>query len=88
MPAQGMAHLLGIDLGTTTTIVARIDASGAPEVVRDWDGQEVTPTAVAFESAAAVVVGREARAMAERLPDTRGQIVKAALEARAKAVAP
>ncbi|MFM8905445.1 MAG: Hsp70 family protein, partial [Verrucomicrobiota bacterium] len=60
-----MAHLLGIDLGTTTTIVARIDASGAPEVVRDWDGQEVTPTAVAFESAAAVVIGREARAMAD-----------------------
>ncbi|MFZ9345383.1 MAG: Hsp70 family protein, partial [Opitutales bacterium] len=44
-----MAHLLGIDLGTTTTIVARIDASGAPEVVRDWEGLEVTPTAVAFE---------------------------------------
>lgn len=65
MPTQGMAHLLGIDLGTTTTIVARIDASGAPEVVRDWDGQEVTPTAVAFESAAAVVIGREARAMAD-----------------------
>jgi molecular chaperone DnaK len=60
-----MAHLLGIDLGTTTTIVARIDASGAPEVVRDWEGLEVTPTAVAFESASGVVLGREARAMAD-----------------------
>ncbi len=60
-----MAHLLGIDLGTTTTIVARIGADGAPELVRDWEGEPITPTAVAFETANHVVVGREARAMAE-----------------------
>ncbi|MFM9148337.1 MAG: Hsp70 family protein, partial [Verrucomicrobiota bacterium] len=60
-----MAHLLGIDLGTTTTIVARVGASGSPEVVRDWEGLDITPTAVAFESASSVVVGREARAMAD-----------------------
>ena len=60
-----MAHLLGIDLGTTTTIVARIGADGAPELVRDWEGEPITPTAVAFETVNHVVVGREARAMAE-----------------------
>ena len=60
-----MAHLLGIDLGTTTTIVARIGADGAPELVRDWEGEPITPTAVAFETVNHVVVGREARAMAD-----------------------
>jgi molecular chaperone DnaK (HSP70) len=38
-----MAHLLGIDLGTTTTIVARIGADGIPELVRDWEGEPITP---------------------------------------------
>ena len=60
-----MAHLLGIDLGTTTTIVARVDESGAPEIVRDWEGEAITPSALCFETATHVVVGREARAMAE-----------------------
>lgn len=59
-----MAHLLGIDLGTTTTIVARIDNAGAPEIVRDWEGEPITPTAVCFETATHVVVGHEARTMA------------------------
>ena len=60
-----MAHLLGIDLGTTTTIVARVDEAGTPEIVRDWEGEAITPTALCFETATHVVVGREARAMAE-----------------------
>ena len=60
-----MAHLLGIDLGTTTTIVARVDESGAPEIIRDWEGEAITPSALCFETATHVVVGREARAMAE-----------------------
>jgi molecular chaperone DnaK len=56
-----MAHLLGIDLGTTTTIVARVDESGAPEIVRDWEGEAITPSALCFETATHVVVGREPR---------------------------
>ena len=60
-----MAHLLGIDLGTTTTIVARIDDAGTPEIIRDWEGEAITQTAVAFETATHVVVGREAKAMSE-----------------------
>jgi molecular chaperone DnaK len=41
-----MAEILGIDLGTTYSLLARMSASGTPEVVVNEDGANMTPSVV------------------------------------------
>ncbi len=41
-----MGEILGIDLGTTYSLLARMSASGAPEVVVNEDGANMTPSVV------------------------------------------
>ena len=43
-----MANVIGIDLGTTYSVVSRLDKSGRSEVLRDEDGQNLTPSAILF----------------------------------------
>ncbi|MBN2294852.1 MAG: Hsp70 family protein [Pirellulales bacterium] len=50
---------VGIDLGTTLSAVAYIDASGRPTTIPNRSGDLLTPSAVAFEEGV-VVVGKEA----------------------------
>ncbi|HET7018364.1 MAG TPA: Hsp70 family protein [Streptosporangiaceae bacterium] len=52
--------VLGIDLGTTNSVVASIDDEGEVFVVRNAVGEEITPSVVYFEPDG-VVVGEEAR---------------------------
>ncbi|MBI3880715.1 MAG: molecular chaperone DnaK [Verrucomicrobia bacterium] len=55
-----MSKIVGIDLGTTNSLVATVDA-GIPFVIADADGQRLTPSVVHFASAdAAPLVGRAA----------------------------
>lgn len=56
---------VGIDLGTTCTVVASADPTGTASVVGDAAGRRRTPSVVTFEDAAAVV-GRPGAAGAER----------------------
>jgi molecular chaperone DnaK len=51
--------VLGIDLGTTNSVVASIDDQGQVVILRNALGSEVTPSAVFFEPGG-VVVGEEA----------------------------
>src|SRR5262245_49550073 len=55
-----MSRIVGIDLGTTNSLVAAVDA-GIPLVIADADGQRLTPSVV-HVSAAGVepLVGRKA----------------------------
>lgn len=46
-----MGEILGIDLGTTYSLIARMSASGAPEVVVNEDGANMTPSVVQVASA-------------------------------------
>jgi molecular chaperone DnaK len=56
----GMSKIVGIDLGTTNSLVATVDA-GIPFVIADADGQRLTPSVVHFPAATAVpVVGHKA----------------------------
>ncbi|HQU42405.1 MAG TPA: Hsp70 family protein [Pirellulales bacterium] len=56
----GRDHLpVGIDLGTTYSVVAYVDATGRPTSVLNGSGELLTPSAVAFE-AGEVIVGKEA----------------------------
>jgi molecular chaperone DnaK len=55
-----MSKIVGIDLGTTNSLVATVD-SGIPLVIADANGQRLTPSVVHFSSATAgPIVGHEA----------------------------
>ncbi len=55
-----MSKIVGIDLGTTNSLVATVD-SGIPFVIADVNGQRLTPSVVHFPSAnSKAIVGHEA----------------------------
>jgi molecular chaperone DnaK len=55
-----MSKIVGIDLGTTNSLVATVD-SGIPLVIADASGRRLTPSVVHFPAAAAsAIVGHEA----------------------------
>jgi molecular chaperone DnaK len=55
------ATTIGIDLGTTFSCVATIDEYGKPIVLKNEDGQSITPSVVAFRQDGTVIVGDEAK---------------------------
>ncbi|MCA9561019.1 MAG: Hsp70 family protein, partial [Myxococcales bacterium] len=59
---------IGIDLGTTHTVVAVLGAEG-PRIVPNALGEPLTPSVVAFDEQGALRVGAPARAIALRAPD-------------------
>lgn len=56
-----MALIVGIDLGTTYSAVAKIDDTGRAVIVRDTDGANITPSVVSFKSATNTVTGQIAK---------------------------
>ena len=52
--------VLGIDLGTTNSVVASLDDNGDVVIVRNTVGAEITPSVVYFEPDGTAVVGDEA----------------------------
>lgn len=63
-----MGRAVGIDLGTTYSAVGIIGRSGKPEIVRNREGEDVTPSAVYFDGDI-VTVGTEALNMEALAPD-------------------
>ena len=57
-----MANIVGIDLGTTFSALAVLNAIGKPEIVPNADGERLTPSAIFFdeESSDIIRVGIEA----------------------------
>src|SRR5262245_11674505 len=51
---------IGIDLGTTNSVAAMVDAHGRPTVLANGDGDLLTPSVVYFEAEGPAIVGREA----------------------------
>ncbi|NLE36912.1 MAG: Hsp70 family protein [Pirellulaceae bacterium] len=66
---------VGIDLGTTNSAVAWVDATGRTAMVRNADGELLTPSVVLFEDSL-VIVGKEARRLAIVEPDRVAEWVK------------
>lgn len=58
---------IGIDLGTTNSIVARM-RDGKPDAIRDCDLEALVPSAVFYDRRGQVIVGREALRMATTEP--------------------
>ena len=54
-----MSPILGIDLGTTNSLVGAVD-SGFPILLADEEGQRLTPSAVSYEADGSISVGRAA----------------------------
>ena len=60
-----MANIIGIDLGTTYSAVAKINDSGKPEIVPDEQGNNITPSVVEFTGKEKYSVGATAKKMSE-----------------------
>src|SRR2546430_15345322 len=63
-----MAKVIGIDLGTTNSCVAIMEA-GDPVVITNAEGSRITPSAVAFTASGARLVGQIARRQALTTPE-------------------
>jgi Fe-S protein assembly chaperone HscA len=55
-----MSRIVGIDLGTTNSLVAYVDGAGVPRVIPDQEGRRLLPSIVAY-TPNGVVVGEAAR---------------------------
>ncbi|MEI6832823.1 MAG: molecular chaperone DnaK [bacterium] len=62
-----MGKIIGIDLGTTNSVVAVME-SGQPKVIANAEGQRTTPSVVAFTKDGDVLVGAAARRQAVTNP--------------------
>ncbi len=63
-----MGKIIGIDLGTTNSVVAVMDGN-EPKVITNEEGGRTTPSVVAFEQNGNVLVGQQARRQAITNPE-------------------
>jgi Fe-S protein assembly chaperone HscA len=71
-----MSRIVGIDLGTTNSLVAYVDEkTGLPRVIPDRDGRALLPSVVAF-TPDGVLVGEPAKRQLVRRPETTVYSVK------------
>jgi molecular chaperone DnaK len=74
-PAETREPVVGIDLGTTYSLVAWVDATGRPTTIMSVEGDLTTPSVVFFDRSG-VVVGKEAAKAAEFEPERVAQFAK------------
>jgi molecular chaperone DnaK len=70
-----MARAVGIDLGTTNSVVATLEA-GEPVVIPNAEGSRLTPSVVAVSKNAEILVGEVAKRQAITNPDRTVRSVK------------
>jgi len=71
-----MDRIVGIDLGTTNSVIAYTDPAGTTEVIAGQDGGRIVPSAVYFDSNGEIVVGTAAREQAQIEPDRVAMLFK------------
>ena len=64
---QTQTPAVGIDLGTTFSVVAHLDSQGRPWTIASQEGDPTTPSVVLFDDGQ-VIVGSEATTRSQRLP--------------------
>ncbi len=72
----GGGPIVGIDLGTTHSLVAVVEADGRPRLLRDEAGQALLPSIVALDDDGQLVVGAPAQAILARDPGRAAWSVK------------
>src|ERR687895_1381279 len=70
-----MARAVGIDLGTTNSVVAVLEG-GEPTVIPNAEGSRTTPSVVAFSKAGEILVGEVAKRQAITNPDRTVRSIK------------
>ena len=60
---------VGIDLGTTNSLIARVATTGEPVTIRDCDDEALVPSVVHYARDGRVLVGKDALALAESFPE-------------------
>src|SRR5512143_28871 len=63
-----MAKIIGIDLGTTNSVVAVMEG-GEPKVIINEEGSRLTPSVVAFTKDGEILVGQVAKRQAVTNPE-------------------
>jgi molecular chaperone DnaK len=81
-----VSRIVGIDLGTTNSLVAAVDA-GIPYVIAGADGQRLTPSVVSFTRDGGVIVGRAAQRLRALEPERTVYSVKRFIGRRANEIA-
>ena len=56
-----MSNIVGIDLGTTMSAIATLNAVGKPEIKPNKEGERITPSVIFFESDSKTLIGEEAK---------------------------
>jgi molecular chaperone DnaK (HSP70) len=69
-------HVVGIDLGTTNSVVATVADDGTVAVLPNASGGEITPSVVYFEPDGTAVVGEEAAQATAVDPENGVQLIK------------
>ncbi len=72
----GVRHVVGIDLGTTNSVVATVADDGTVTVLPNASGGEITPSVVYFEPDGTAVIGEEAVQAAAVDPENGVQLIK------------
>lgn len=76
-----MGEVVGIDLGTTFSVISRVNEAGLPEIIPNLEGEKTTPSVVFFDGDAAVV-GTVAREAMTTSPESVVQLVKRQMGSR------
>src|SRR3989338_417753 len=63
-----MAKMIGIDLGTTNSVVAVMEG-GEPKVIHNEEGSRLTPSVVAYQNDGQILVGQPAKRQAITNPE-------------------
>lgn len=69
-------NIVGIDLGTTFSVISVLNTIGKPEIVPNNDSERMTPSALFFESENEILVGIEALNSAEMRNDLTARWIK------------
>src|SRR6184192_2595909 len=70
-----MTRAVGIDLGTTNSVVAVLEG-GEPSVIPNAEGQRITPSVVGFSKTGEILVGEVAKRQAITNPDRTVRSIK------------
>jgi len=57
-------YIVGIDLGTTNSVIAWVKPDGSPEVIPNAEGARTTPSIVSFTKTGEIIVGEPAKRQA------------------------
>ena len=70
-----MGKVVGIDLGTTFSVIAHINEHGQPELIPNLESDRITPSVVMFEDNL-VTVGKIAKQNARAVPEQIVEFIK------------